>query len=264
MTGIILVHGAWFGGWIWHRLSPILRDMGYSVIDGDLPGIGLPQAEKEQVTMHDQLDQMDLWTRKITGPVHLVGHGMSARIVTEFAERCTDRVASVTYISSLFGAPGEAAITMPFAREPDSRIKFTTEGELVPVTAEDVAKLAFSDCTPADFAVFAEKMERISWDPPMIPLDNPTGHWQRIQRAYIICRENPFVFQAQQHQMALRHKCDPIIKMNTGHCPFLTQPDLVAEHLDDIIRRVDPQMDEDETRGTDQRPPDPGKPGLTP
>lgn len=240
MAGIVLIHGAWFGGWVWHRMSPILRKMGHTVVDEDMPGTGQSRAEKEKNTMQDQLDHLEKWSSRVSSPVHLVAHAMAGIIGTEFTERYPHRVRSITYISSLFGAPGEAAITMPYARKPDSRLKFTEQGDVIPISSDGVAKLAFSDCTPEDFKVFANKVEDISWDPPMLPLEEKTGHWRKIQRGYIICQENPFVFLAQQHQMTIRHKCSPIVKMNTGHCPFLTRPRETAEIIDEIISQVEP------------------------
>lgn len=240
MAGIVLVHGAWFGGWSWHRLSPILREMGYTVADGDLPGKGAALAEKEKVTLEDQLDCLSSWMETMPDTVHLVAHGMAGILITEYAERRPERIASVTYMSSLFGQPGEWAITLPYNQDVNSGISHLEDGEAIEVTHKEVAELSFNDCTPEDYVMFENSLERVSYDPPIPPLENTTGHWESIQRAYIMCMKNKMVLRAQQHQMTVRHKCSPVIKMNTGHCPFLTQPKETAEIIDDIVSRVQP------------------------
>lgn len=221
-------------------MSPILREMGHEVIDGDLPGKGAPLAEKEQLTMDDHMDRLAAWRDSLPGQVHLVAHGMAGIAVTEFAERRPDRVASVTYMSSLFGRPGEWAQTLPYNQDVDSRVSHLEDGEAIDVTPREVAQLSFTDCSPEDYENFEECLERDSYDPPVLPLEQATGHWESIQRAYILCLSNKMVLRAQQHQMTLRHKCAPVVKMNTGHCPFLTHPKETAHHLDRIIRRIQP------------------------
>ena len=219
-------------------MSPILREMGHQVIDDDLPGKGAPLADKEKITLTDHMDRLSEWRDTLPGPVHLIAHGMAGIAVTEFAERRPERIASATYISSLFGSPGEWAQILPYNQELDSRISHLEDGEAIDVTFREVAQLSFTDCPPEDYDRFEECLERDSYDPPVPPLDTPTGHWAGIQRAYIMCLSNKMVLRAQQHQMTLRHKCAPVVKMNTGHCPFLTHPKETATHIDQIIRRV--------------------------
>jgi alpha-beta hydrolase superfamily lysophospholipase len=40
MKTFVLVHGSWHSAWNWHRLIPLLENMGHKVIAIDLPGMG--------------------------------------------------------------------------------------------------------------------------------------------------------------------------------------------------------------------------------
>jgi pimeloyl-ACP methyl ester carboxylesterase len=40
MTTFVLVHPAWFGGWCWRKVAPILRAHGHEVFTPTLTGLG--------------------------------------------------------------------------------------------------------------------------------------------------------------------------------------------------------------------------------
>lgn len=40
MSTVVLVHGAWHGGWCWQRLAPLLRAAGHDVHHPTLTGLG--------------------------------------------------------------------------------------------------------------------------------------------------------------------------------------------------------------------------------
>lgn len=239
MAGIILIHGAWAGSWVWQRLTPVLQRAGHQVMAPDMPGTGLDLAGKQKITMFDHLDHLAHLSDQFDGPVHLVAHGLSGIIITEFAERHPQTAASVTYFSSIFARPGVAPSGLPMDTPTTSSTTYTPTGDKIALTPEIAADLAFDDCTAEDRARFRNLMEQACYDPPIPPLDHPTGHWEKLPRAYFLCLRNKMVLRAQQQQMIRRHNCGPVIKMHTGHCPFLTQPDVVADHLDQIVKRAE-------------------------
>jgi hypothetical protein len=40
MTTFVLVHPAWFGGWCWKKVTPLLQARGHSVHTPTLTGLG--------------------------------------------------------------------------------------------------------------------------------------------------------------------------------------------------------------------------------
>ena len=40
MTTIVLIHGAWHGGWCWKKVAPLLRAAGHEVYTPTLTGLG--------------------------------------------------------------------------------------------------------------------------------------------------------------------------------------------------------------------------------
>lgn len=243
MAGILLVHGPWFGGWQWDRLAPILEQMGHEVIAEDMPGCGDDPVPKESVTMQMQLDHLSRLADRIPGPVHVVGHGASGIIVTEFAERNPAKVASVIYISAVTGPPGEPALILPMNQSAQSSTIFTDKGAPMTLNRDLVADLVSHDCPEDVRRVVRNRVEETSYDPPMAPLPHPARHWAKMQKGYIICLDSRVVLRAQQFHMTIRHSCSPVVKMNTGHCPFLVHPEKTARHIEDMVFRVaDPAM----------------------
>jgi len=251
LAGILLVHGPWFDRWQWYRLAPVLEQMGHQVVAEDMPGCGDDPTPKHTVTIQMQLDHLSRLAERIPGPVHVVGHGASGIIVTEFAERHPAKVASVIYISAVTGPPGEPALILPMNQSAHSSTIYTDQGAPMTLNRQLVAELVFHDCPDHVLRVVGNRVEQTSYDPPMIPLPHPARHWAGMQKGYIICLDSKVVLRAQQFHMTIRHSCSPVIKMTTGHCPFLVRPEETARHIENMIyRATSPATSHDKIRAT--------------
>lgn len=122
MTGsgpntIVLVHGAWHGGWCWRDVASILRARGWRVSAPTLTGLG----ERSHLMSRD----IDL-SVFVTDIVHhvtfgdlndivLVGHSFSGTVIGAAAERLAGRVRRLVYLDALLLESGET----PMSRVPD-------------------------------------------------------------------------------------------------------------------------------------------------
>ncbi|MGW4720038.1 alpha/beta fold hydrolase [Nocardia sp. NPDC004260] len=110
MSTYLLIHGAFHGGWVWQRVTPLLEDAGHRVLAPSLVGLGdrahllTPDVGLET---HVQ-DLIELVTAEDATEVVLVGHSYGGIVVTALADAVPDRIAELVYIDTFVPRDGEA------------------------------------------------------------------------------------------------------------------------------------------------------------
>ena len=56
MKTFIFIHGSWHGSWNWHRVVPILEQLGHRAIAIDLPGMGRDKTPIQEVKLKTSVD----------------------------------------------------------------------------------------------------------------------------------------------------------------------------------------------------------------
>lgn len=95
---VVLVHGAWHGGWCWDFVLPHLHDAGLAVLAPSLPGLGERYAQDPACSLHDYVD--DLAATIVSGELQdvvLVGHSFGCMVTTAVADRLRARMRSLIY-----------------------------------------------------------------------------------------------------------------------------------------------------------------------
>jgi pimeloyl-ACP methyl ester carboxylesterase len=96
--GFVLVHGGAHASWCWERLIPYLQHPAIAV---DLPGRGSKPADLSSLTVSDcvasVVDDID---RSGFDRVVLVGHSLAGVVLPAIAEKISDRVARLVFVSA--------------------------------------------------------------------------------------------------------------------------------------------------------------------
>jgi len=79
--------------------------------------------------------------------------------------------------------------------------------------------MAFDRIGPKPVHVFREKV------------DSTEEKFGRVSRAYIHCAQDKAIGSALQREMVGLTPCDPVFTLDSGHSPFLTAPDALAQIL---------------------------------
>ena len=110
MPTIVLIHGAYQGGWIWQRTSKILREAGNLVLSPTLEGCAerahqiRPGINTESHA--DEIAQL-LFYEDITNAV-LVGTSSGGMVMAKAAEMMRDRVEQIIFVDALALMDGES------------------------------------------------------------------------------------------------------------------------------------------------------------
>ena len=223
MSTIVLLHGAYQGGWIWNLVAAELRAQGHLVFTPTLDGCaeramylraGITtesQAEEVAAMMHFY-DMRD---------VVLAGTSTGGMVLCAVAERARDRIGRVVFADALALLDGERLDDI--VNRPTKVNSALTSGP----TREDAEGRLFADFPPA-LKAFA--LERYTQH-PIAAMEAPVrlaSFWQQKWDATVLwCRRSANPPKAHQERArdtlgARWHELD------TGHYPMLTEPVALA------------------------------------
>jgi pimeloyl-ACP methyl ester carboxylesterase len=110
---IVLVHGAWHGGWCWRAVAERLRAAGHAVYTPTLTGLGerahLLRADTGLDTHIE--DICALLTCEALEDVLLVGHSFAGLVISGVADRLPERLRRLVYLDALVVASGRSALS---------------------------------------------------------------------------------------------------------------------------------------------------------
>jgi pimeloyl-ACP methyl ester carboxylesterase len=110
MTDFVLVHGAWGGGWAFHRLARELRAAGHRVLVAELAGLG---ARADEISAAIDLStHIDNVVAQIEGAGFtrfvLAGHSYGGMVITGVATRVGKRIDALVYIDAFLPRDGQS------------------------------------------------------------------------------------------------------------------------------------------------------------
>ena len=110
-ANIVIVHGAWVGGWRWREVADLLRERGHCVFTPTLTGMG----EREHLTSRDV--NLSLHAKDIANVIKyerlenvlLVGHSYGGMPISQATELVPEGViGSIMYLDAFFPENGES------------------------------------------------------------------------------------------------------------------------------------------------------------
>lgn len=230
----VLVHGAYHGGWCWEPLIERLKARGHDAVAPDLPGHAAKDGWLGQQEMDSYINAIaDLVSSMETAP-KLVGHSMSGAVVSGVAEKCPDAVEKVIFLAAYIPANGECLADLAKI-DPETHAqmnKVDVNGiTAVSIKQGNLGDAFYNDATPEQLAWAEDRIKLQAARTFRTPVTLSTENFGRVKKAAIICSKDRAISVAHERWMAARAGCDPIIELDTGHSPFVTAPDALADAL---------------------------------
>ncbi|MBT4691513.1 MAG: alpha/beta hydrolase [Rhodospirillaceae bacterium] len=114
MANIVLIHGAWHGGWCWRLVRQDLEARGHKVFTPSLTGLGdrvhLMHVEVDLETHIN--DVVGLIEAEELDDVILCGHSYGGMVITGVADAVGDRIKSLVYLDALVPENGQSALSL--------------------------------------------------------------------------------------------------------------------------------------------------------
>lgn len=227
----VLIHGGFHGSWCWDKLKPILEEKGFNVLCPDHSGMG-----KE---LYSYTDSIEILLEQQQQPVILLGHSSGGMVISELAKRHSNKIKGLVYLSAFLLpdgiAPPEIIGNDTLSIMQSSLIIDPNKG-IVSVDKNKAKQLFYGDCndTIAKWAI-----ERLTPE-PLMP-KNYSGDSKidvsatiSLKRFYIETLNDKALSIISQRRMQTMTPCEKVYTLESGHSPFLSQPDRLATILTEI------------------------------
>ncbi|MFW5823584.1 MAG: alpha/beta fold hydrolase [Marinobacter sp.] len=236
---VVLIHGAWAGGWVWDTLTPYLEQRGLDVLAPDLPGCGARLGNPADASIDSCVAELTDSLAHIDGPLLLVGHSGGGAVASHLAEVICERVAGVAYLCGMmlpsgtgFGevvadmleAHPEASGIGPFLQwEANGLVSRVPASAIRNIFLQDVSEAAASQAIPR-FGPQAEGSRALAprWT---------EARFGTLPRLYVEARQDRSVVLAVQRRMQALVPGAEVVSLATGHVPQVAAPQAVADAL---------------------------------
>ncbi|MFI6309858.1 alpha/beta fold hydrolase [Nocardia fusca] len=233
MSSIVLVSGAWHGGWCWQRVTPLLRAAGHDVFTPTLTGVSdNAHVLGPSVGLDTHIDDI---TRLVDfyalSDVILVGHSYAGQVITGVADRRPEVISQRIYLDAFVGNNGDAAIDLlpeAVAEHYKESVEGQGEGWLIPTRALDV--LGVHD--PEDLAWLTPRLTPHPWKTYTDRL-TVSGAVDSVPASFIECTDwmrvfRPYAEKAADAGFVTR-------EVATGHEAMVTAPHELARVLTELV-----------------------------
>jgi pimeloyl-ACP methyl ester carboxylesterase len=234
MKTFIFVHGSWHGSWNWHRVVPILEQLGHRAITIDLPGMGRDKTPIQEVKLQASVDAICRIIDDLEEQVILVGHSKNGIMISQTAEYRPHRIEKLVYL---------AAYLIPNGKTQREYSQLDTEGVLKPyvtvhpeLNASTLAPEIYREGLYADCDDHIVQLAKVLLSPEPLesgitPLQLTDENFGSVPRVYIECTLDKAVTPFIQQKMYNEMPCEKVYRMETSHSPFFSRPAELAEIL---------------------------------
>jgi pimeloyl-ACP methyl ester carboxylesterase len=225
---IVFVHGAWGGGWQFHKVQPLLEEAGHTVFRPTMTGLGerVHLAGPEVgLSIHIE-DIVNVLEFEDLDDVVLVGHSYGGMVIAGVADRVPHRIARLIFMDAMVPENGESVADL-FGEAIDTMATAGGGGaepwQLVPLWVEEGEQPPVDVPQPA--LTFTEPIE----------LNNPEA--ARLPAAFILTVERgKEVDDFDVFADRARDRGWEVIEMEGGHNPQWFQPEAFVGVLLQVVR----------------------------
>ncbi|MDX2153788.1 MAG: alpha/beta fold hydrolase [Bryobacteraceae bacterium] len=220
MAVFVLVHGAWHGAWSWDRVTPLLRVAGHTVLAPELPKTSLAANVAHLASaMAPHLQ-----------PAIVVGHSLAGITITALAEHVPERIARLVYLAAFLPKNGQS-VTDLMGKGGAPFIDVSPDRRSLSLKPDRVAPVLYSDCPPGDINAILPLLTPEPAATSLARAATTEDRFGSVPRAYIECLNDQCIPLTLQRAMHGAMPCDPVLSLETGHCPNWSAPAKLAAML---------------------------------
>lgn len=230
MATFVLVHGSFGGGWVWQKVTPLLRAGGHEVHIPRLTGLSDRSHLLDcgvDLTTHIT-DVAGLLFYEDLSDVVLVGHSYAGMIITGVATTVPERLRLLVYLDAYVPAAGQSELDLWPAEERAAAKRDLAAGRglrqppppaVLGIADPAMADWVYARCTPHPLATY---------DQPA-----PAGSAQSaaLPGVFIRCTAGPWTTRFAASAAKAKAAGWPVHEIATGHMAMLTAPNEVARLL---------------------------------
>lgn len=236
---IVLVHGAWHGGWCWKKVIPLFQRTDYTLLAPTLTGLGEKHSSlTSQTNLSTHINEIVglIKTEEIKNVV-LVGHSYAGAVISGVAQVIPERIGKLVYLDAIYLQDGESILDhFPSVEPMVEEIQIESDIiEVLPPPSPTIFGVRNPDdikwmemlFTPMPYKCYTQRSSRT----------NPLA--DQIGKAYIRCTvppnaETDAALNTSYKRVESEHgKC---IKINFHHDVMVTHPSKCHEALIEAMK----------------------------
>jgi pimeloyl-ACP methyl ester carboxylesterase len=238
MATFVLVHGGGHGGWCYSRLAARLRALGHEVHCPTLTGLGERRhLLRPGIDLDTHIeDVVALLVHEDLSDVYLAGHSYGGMVITGVADRALDRVKHLIFLDAAHPRDGESLYEIAKGQmSMANQFMVTVDGVECFFLPDEVAIPAYGVPDPVDFAWMKPRLAPHPWASITQPLRLVhAAAVMALPRTSINCTPTLGVRPKELVHRTL--DADHLYEIDTGHDLMITEPDAVAQMLDQVVR----------------------------
>lgn len=223
MTTIVFVHGACVGdaAWWWSRMQGPLAARGFSTVAVELPSCG--EGVEIRGDMYADADATLRVIESAQEPVVLVANSYGGMVITDAGAH--QAVQHLVYITSVM--PDESEPMSSFAGPTPAPWLDLSEDGTVGLHLKPIRELFLQDC---DEETIEEALARAARQSLQAFAQPPrAAAWRNRPSTYVVCAND--LSTSVERQRAHAARASNTIELSTGHHPFLSQPESLADAI---------------------------------
>jgi pimeloyl-ACP methyl ester carboxylesterase len=223
----VLVHGAWFGGWCWKKLIPLLSAAGHQVYTPTLTGLGeRSHLLAPEIDLNTHINDVSaVLEYEDLSNVVLVGHSSGGMVISGVAQESHARLLGLVYLDAFLPEDGKALAD--YAPVPPPR----NDGwRVAPVNAPN--QWGVTDET--EVAWMAARIGDAPLAPFTQPVQLPVDYRDSLSHTFIQCTQAPFFAEAGRRAQQMGFHYHQMLL--AGHMAMITQPGVLAEILLEVLQ----------------------------
>ena len=245
MAGVVLIHGAWHGGWSWMAAADRLRELGLDVAVVDqLPstrGDAMLGLYADAAHVREVVDQLE------HDRVVVVGHSYGAMVLSELAGNNT--ISHAFYIAGFAPERGKAVLDL-IKGPPPEWVLFSEDGGFSTVDKNMAGHLMAANAPSPEIA---ERHVARMVPQAVLATAQPStiSGWGSTPVTYILAEEDEVIPPELQETMA-RAVGARLVRVSTPHFPMYSELDLIVDLIASAARQSHASVASDRRDTSDQ------------
>ena len=231
----LVAHGAWYAGWAWRKMHPLMTAAGHRLITPTYTGLG----EREHLA-NPSID-LETHIQDLLGVIKferleelvLIGHSYGGMVATGVADRVPERISRLIYLDAFVPQDGQAMIDL-LSTEAAARLREAVQNG-------DGWRLASNPVPPDTSPEDRTWLEALRLPQPVKTFQTPLrlrNGDTRIPRTYVYCTRvsaadpfRPFAERAKREQWDYH-------ELDSSHSAHVTAPEALLALLSSIVSRA--------------------------
>lgn len=224
---VLLIHGAWSGGWVWEPLLGQLHERGVAVeVIDQLPSAG---SDPDQLgDLHDDAEHVRARLSDLGRPTVLCGHSYAGVVMTELGDHPS--IDRSVYLTAFWPRKDQSLLELVGGQPPDW-IVARDDGTLA--ITDDGAKAREVLFTDLDAEYAARAHERLVLQSAASFLAASSAPARSHPATYVLCTEDRCIPLALQEAMS--GGADDVVRLQGAHFAQLSHPQALADLLGELV-----------------------------